>query len=116
MGLLANATTTLKDVDETEEEGEDGEQEEDLQKDRQHSQRGTCRHLNGPLADSPDEGYVGDSGHDGNGNSEWQSANKLKQGASSGSACGGGGSALRSEKRSKTEIKKQLRFEDDVLL
>lgn len=70
MGLLANATTTLKDVDETEEETEDGEQEEDLQKERQHSQRGTCRHLNGPLADSPDEGYVGDSGHDGNGNSE----------------------------------------------
>lgn len=28
-------------------------------------ERGKMRHLNGPLADSPDEGYVGDSSHDG---------------------------------------------------
>lgn len=77
VGLLANATSTLNDVDETEEETEDG--DEDLQREKakqqqqqqsQSHQRGTCRHLNGPLADSPDEGYVGDSGHDGNGNSE----------------------------------------------
>lgn len=28
-------------------------------------EQGKMRHLNGPLADSPDEGYVGDSSHDG---------------------------------------------------
>lgn len=64
IGLLATAST-LNDVDETEEETEDGDEGESQ---KQH--RGTCRHLNGPLADSPDEGYVGDSGHDGNGSSE----------------------------------------------
>lgn len=71
MGLLATAST-LKDVDETEEETEEGDDDRDSQAKRQppHQHLGTCRHLKGPLADSPDEGYVGDSGHDGNGSSD----------------------------------------------
>lgn len=75
VGLLANAaTSTLKEVDETEEEteAEEGEGVAAAEGGRvttktTATQRGgnNCRHLNGPLADSPDEGYVGDSGHDG---------------------------------------------------
>lgn len=73
VGLLA--ASTLKEVDETEEETEteDGEGvAEGRVTKTTATQRGgnNCRHLNGPLADSPDEGYVGDSGHDGGGSSD----------------------------------------------
>ncbi|CAO1319754.1 unnamed protein product [Diamesa serratosioi] len=37
------------------------EQDEDEENDNEHSSNIKCRQLTGPLADSPDEGYVGDS-------------------------------------------------------